>query len=76
MDPGIANAEDSGMANELRHADIVILSSIRDDWDEPNDSRRFGPDEPNDVIEDEFCLEKSYGKGLFGRGLYELYRRC
>jgi hypothetical protein len=76
MDPGIANAEDSGMANELRHADIVILSSIRDDWDEPNDSRKFGPDEPNDVIEDEFCLVKSYGKGLFGRGLYELYRRC
>ncbi|HEY6698072.1 MAG TPA: hypothetical protein VIZ67_07605 [Acidimicrobiales bacterium] len=76
MDPGIANAEDSGMAEELRHADVVILSSIRDDWDEPNDSRTFGPNEPNEVIEDEFCLVNSYGKGQFGRGLYELYRRC
>jgi hypothetical protein len=76
MDPGIANAEDSGMAEELRHADVVILSSIRDDWDEPNDSRTFGPNEPNEVIEDEFCLVNSYGEGQFGRGLYELYRRC
>jgi hypothetical protein len=76
MDPGIANADDSGMADELRRADIVILSSIRDDWDEPNDSRVFGPNEPNEVIEDEFCLVESYGRGLFGRGLYELYRHC
>jgi hypothetical protein len=76
MDPGIANAEDSGMADELRRADIVILSSIRDDWDEPNDSRTFGPNEPNEVIQDEFCLVESYGRGLSGRGLYELYRRC
>jgi len=76
MDPGIANAEDSGLAEELRHADVVILSSIRDDWDEPNDSRTFGPNEPNEVIKDEFCLVNSYGEGQFGRGLYELYRRC
>jgi hypothetical protein len=76
MDPGIANADDSGMADELRRADIVILSSIRDDWDEPNDSRVFGPNEPNEVIQEDFCLVESYGRGLFGRGLYELYRRC
>jgi len=76
MDPGMANAEDSGMADELREADIVILSSIRDDWVEPNGSRDFGPDEPNEVIEDEFCLVESFGTGLFGRGLYEVYTRC
>jgi hypothetical protein len=76
MDPGIANADDSGMADELRRADIVILSSIRDDWDEPNDSRKFGPDEPNEVIDNDFCLVESYGKGLSGRGLYELYQPC
>jgi hypothetical protein len=76
MDPGIANAEDSGLADELRRADVVILSSIRDDWDEPNDSRTFGPNEPNEVIDQDFCLVGSYGEGLFGRGLYELYRRC
>jgi hypothetical protein len=76
MDPGVANADDSGMAAEIGHADIVILSSIRDDWVEPNDSRRFGPDEPNQVVARDFCLVGSYGKGLFGHGLYELYVRC
>ena len=76
MDPGIANDDDSGMADELRRADVVVLSSINDHWDEPNDSRKFGPNEPNEVIEDEFCLVESYGQGNFGRGLYELYRRC
>jgi hypothetical protein len=76
MDPGIANADDSGLADELRHADIVILSSIRDDWDEPNDSREFGSDEPNEVLADQFCRVASYGEGPFGRGLYELYESC
>lgn len=76
MDPGLANSEDSGMADELRQADIVILSSIRDDWIEPNDSREIGPNEPNEVVAEHFCLVESYGDGPFGRGLYELYRRC
>jgi hypothetical protein len=76
MDPGVANAEDSGMAEELRAADLVILSSIRDDWVEPNDSRDFGPEEPNEIVRTQFCLVRSFGTGLFGRGLYELYERC
>jgi hypothetical protein len=76
MDPGVANAEDSRLADDIAAADIVILSSIRDDWDEPNDSRLFGPDEPNEVLRREFCLIGSYGVGLYGRGLYELYQRC
>jgi hypothetical protein len=76
MDPGVANAEDSGLADELRSADVAILSSIRDDWNEPNDSVLDGPDEPNQVLAEDFCLVASYGDGLFGRGLYEVYRRC
>jgi hypothetical protein len=76
MDPGVANAEDSGMAEELASADIVILSSVRDDWNEPNDSLIRGSEEPNRVLERHFCLVESYGEGLFGRGLYELYQRC
>lgn len=75
MDPGVADAPDSGLADELRAADVVILSSIRDDWDEPNDSRLAGSDEPNQVLAEGFCLVDSYGTGLFGRGLYELYLR-
>jgi hypothetical protein len=76
MDPGVANAEGSGMAEDLASADVVVLSSIRDDWNEPNDSRRFGSDESSRVLARDFCLERSFGTGLFGRGLYELYVRC
>ena len=76
MDPGIANADGSGMADELRRADVVVLSSIYANWDEPNDSRKFGPNEPNEVIDEEFCLIESYGDGYRGRGLFELYRHC
>ena len=78
MDPGVANAPDSGLADELAAADVVILSTIRDDWHEPNDSRRFGPDEPNRVLARDFCLVQKFGDSPFytDRGLYELYRRC
>jgi hypothetical protein len=78
MDPGVANAGDSGLAEEVAQADVVILSTIRDDWNEPNDSLRFGSDEPNEVLAREFCLEESFGIDPFDpdRGLYELYLRC
>jgi hypothetical protein len=76
MDPGVANAADSGLADEVGRADVVILSSIRDDWVEPNDSRDEGDDRPNRILAADFCLVDSYGTGLFGRGLYELYTRC
>ena len=76
MDPGVADAEGSGLAEEVAAADVVILSSIRDDWDEPNASREAGSDEPNQILARDFCLAGSYGQGLFERGLYELYLRC
>jgi hypothetical protein len=72
MDPGVANRKGSRLADDLRSADIAILSSLWNDWDEPNDARKVGPDEPNRVLRNEFCLVGKYGKG----GLYELYRRC
>ena len=70
MDPGIANAPDSGLADEVRSSDILILSSTWEIWDEPNDSRKFGPNEPNEVVRDEFCLVDKFGPH------YYLYRRC
>jgi hypothetical protein len=78
MDPGVANAPDSGLADEIAAADVVILSTIRDDWNEPNDSLDFGPDEPARVLAREFCLVGSFGISPFyaDRGLYELYTRC
>jgi hypothetical protein len=76
MDPGVANRPDSGLADDLASSDLVILSSIRDDWVEPNASRDFGSDEPNQVLARDFCMVGSWGQGLLGRGLYELYERC
>ncbi|MGQ0432042.1 MAG: hypothetical protein ACT452_06515 [Microthrixaceae bacterium] len=78
MDPGVANAADSGLAEEIERADVVILSTIRDDWNEPNDSLRFGPDAPNRALARHFCLVGSFGIDPFdrSRGLYELYTRC
>ncbi len=78
MDPGVANAPDSELADEIAAADVVILATIRDDWNEPNDSRLFGPSEPNDILARDFCLIGSFGIDPFDedRGLYELYTRC
>ena len=70
MDPGVANADDSGLAEEVAAADIVVLSNVWDDWDEPNDSRVVGSDEPNRVLERDFCEAGNYGD------LYVLYLRC
>jgi hypothetical protein len=78
MDPGVANAADSGLADELRAADVVILSTINDNWDEPNASQDLGSSKPGRVLKHEFCLEARYGRSLFlaDRGLYELYLPC
>jgi len=70
MDPGVANAKDSGLANEIRRADLLILSSSWNYWSEPNNSRRIGPDAPNQVVRTQFCLVGSYGPH------YKLYRHC
>jgi hypothetical protein len=76
MDPGVTNAADSGLADELRDADVVILSTVYDDWDEPNTSRDLGSDEPNRVLDQDFCLHGRYGSNGADRPIYELYLRC
>lgn len=70
MDPGVANAEDSGLAEEVASSDWLILSRVWDAWDEPNDSREFGPDEPNEVVRTQFCAVGDY------EPYFEVYRRC
>ncbi len=78
MDPGVANAADSDLADEIAAADVVVLSTMFDDWNEPNDSRVPGSDAPNQVLARDFCLEQRFGESAIfeGRGLYELYLRC
>jgi len=80
MDPGVANAEDSGLAGEVRRADVVILSTMYDNWFEPNTSMEPGSDEPNQVLDELFCMHDSYGDNSAsagaGRPIFELYIRC
>ena len=52
MDPGVANADDSGLADELRESDIVILSTMYDNWVEPNTSMDPGSAEPDQVLDE------------------------
>ena len=71
MDPGIADAVDSGLADDVRSADWLILTRFWAGWIEPNDSILFGSDEPNQVVERNFCLRGSYQYDLV-----RLYQRC
>ena len=71
MDPGVADAADSGLADEVASADWLILTRFWAGWIEPNDSIVFGPDAPNQVVEQQFCLVGSYQHDLA-----RLYRKC
>lgn len=79
MDPGMANAPDSGLADEVASSDWLILSHVWDAWDEPNDSRVLGPDEPNEVVRRDFCLVGEYraerGDPATDPVMFEVYRR-
>jgi hypothetical protein len=70
MDPGIANANNSRMPQDLASADIVILSAIWDNWTEPNGSRTVGSDASSQVLARDFCRVGTY------LDLYQLYRKC
>ncbi|MEZ5373075.1 MAG: hypothetical protein R2704_10105 [Microthrixaceae bacterium] len=61
MDPGIADAPDSGLPDEVASADWVILSHVWDDWSEANTSVESGSNEPNEVLAERFCEYRSYG---------------
>jgi hypothetical protein len=70
MDPGVANAERSGLAEELARADYFVASNIWDAWDEANDSKQPGSNKPNEVVQRRYCLVRDYGHFI------ALYRRC
>ena len=69
MDPGIADAPDSGLADELRTNDWLILSDAWSAWTEPNDSAGSGSDAPNQVVRDHYCKVEE-------AGTFQLLRRC
>lgn len=71
MDPGLANAEGSRLADDVASADFVILTGLWAGWNEPNTSMEFGSDAPNQVIRDEFCVVDRWEDDQA-----VLYRRC
>jgi hypothetical protein len=52
----------------VRSADWLILNRVWDGWHEPNASRDYGSNVPNEVVQNEFGL-----RGEFGA--YRLYQR-
>lgn len=70
MDPGVANAPDSGLADELRRADLYVASNVWEVWEEDNASQELGSPEPNRVVDRHYCLVEDYGDWI------ALYRRC
>ncbi|MFM8303846.1 MAG: hypothetical protein ACKOA9_06055 [Actinomycetota bacterium] len=70
MDPGIANATGSRLADDVRRADVVVLSRIWQNWDEPNESANPGDPTPNRVLRSRFCSVGTFGD------TFEVLRRC
>ncbi len=71
MDPGVANADGVRLARDVDAADWLVLTRFWAGWLEPNSSVEFRSDLPNQTVEKDFCLVKSYEHDLA-----RLYRRC
>ena len=71
MDPGLADAPGSRLADDVASADWVLLTNFWTGWYEPNASSEFGSTAPNRVVAERFCLVGNYEDALV-----LLYRRC
>lgn len=71
MDPGLADAEGSGLAEDVASADFVVLTNTWSGWTEPNDSAVSRSKEANRAVADHFCLVESYHTNLV-----LLFERC
>lgn len=69
MDPGIADADDSGLADELERNDWLILSDAWSGWTEPNDSAGHGSDAANRAVAEHYCP-------VTDAGTFRLLERC
>ena len=56
MDPGLADREGSGLADDIATADFLVLTNIWTGWNEPNASDEHLSDEHNQAVADNFCL--------------------
>ena len=71
MDPGLADREGSGMAEDIETADFVVLTNTWGGWTEPNASSKHGSPEHNQAVADHHCLIGSYETNLV-----LLFERC
>ena len=69
MNPQTANLPGSGLAAELRHADLLILNRRWDSWPERNSSSKLGSPVPNRIVANDFCTVATSGDE-------RLLRRC
>jgi hypothetical protein len=76
MDPGVANAKGSRLAEDLANSQVVVLSGVWSDWREPNDSRKLGSRASTRVLHRDFCRVRTFGERPDnGVPLYELWLR-
>jgi hypothetical protein len=61
MEPGVANAPNSGLARQISHCQFLILTSIYNDWFEPNTSIVYRSSAPNKIISRDFKLIGTWG---------------
>jgi len=71
MDPGLADAEGSGLAEDIETADFLVLTNIWTGWNEPNASDLHLSQEHNQAVADHFCLVERYEDNLV-----LLFERC
>ena len=69
MDPGLADAEGSGLSEDAASADFIIQSDVWTGWTEANDSRFAGSTATNEVIAEQFCLVAEHAR-------FRLLERC
>ena len=71
MDPGLADREGSGLADDIATADCLLLTNFWTGWNEPNASDEYLSDEHNQAVADNFCLV-----GQYEDNLVLLFERC
>lgn len=68
MNPMSANRPGSRLTTDVASADWLVLSHVWDKWDELNESTKFGPEAPMQVVQSQFELMATFHA-------YDVYRR-
>lgn len=61
MNPGIDIDASSRLVGELQKSDVLILTSRYGKWNDPNDSRTYGPAIANEIVRREFRVIGHWG---------------